>query len=131
MKSIQLEAQQRQELQRRRHETRDKRVYERLSAVLWVADGKDRYAVADLLGCSLRQVAEWLRLFRNQGLDALCILHYQGDPGKLTPQQVQRLKEEIQTGRFRSADQIRHWVEETFHVAYTPSGIKWNWATIT
>jgi transposase len=124
MKSIHLESQQRQELQRRRHETRDKRVYERLSAVLWVADGKDRYAVADLLGCSLRQVAEWLRLFRNQGLDALCLLHYQGDPGKLTAQQVQRLKEEIQTGCFRSADQIRHWVEETFHVAYTPSGIK-------
>src|SRR5438876_9954956 len=107
MKSIHLEAPQRQELERRRHETRDKRIYERLSAVLWVADGKDRYAVADLLGCSLRQVAEWLRLFRNQGLDALCLLHYQGDPGKLTPQQVQRLKDEIQTGRFRSAAQIR------------------------
>jgi hypothetical protein len=62
MKPIQLDAQQRQELQRRRHETHDKRLYERLSAVLWVADGKTRCEVADLLGRSVRQLAEWLRL---------------------------------------------------------------------
>jgi hypothetical protein len=39
-----------------------------LSAVRWVADGKTRFEVADLLGCSVRQLAEWLRLFRNRGL---------------------------------------------------------------
>ena len=84
MKPIQLDPQQRQELQRRRHQTHDKRLYERLSAVLWVADGKTRFEVADLLGCSVRQLAEWLRLFRNRGLDALCTLHHQGDPGNLS-----------------------------------------------
>src|SRR5205085_10982598 len=68
MKPIHLDAQQRQELQRRRHQTHDKRVFERLSAVLWVADGKTRCEVADLLGRSVRQLAEWLRLFRNRGL---------------------------------------------------------------
>jgi len=124
MKPIHLDPEHRQELERRRHETHDKRIYERLSAVLWVADGKDRFDVADLLGCSVRQVAEWLRLFRNEGLDALCTLHYAGDPGKLTPAQVGRLKEEIKTGRFHTADQVRQWVAETFQVAYTPSGIK-------
>jgi transposase len=124
MKLIHLDPPQRQEMERRRHETHDKRIYERLSAVLWVADGKDRFDVAALLGCSVRQVAEWLRLYRNQGLDPLCTLHHQGDPGKLTPAQVERLKQEIRTGRFRNSDQIRQWVEETFHVPYTPSGIK-------
>jgi transposase len=124
MKPIQLDSQQRQELQRRRHQTHDKRLYERLSAVLWVADGKTRFEVADLLGCSVRQLAEWLRLFRNRGLDALCTLHHQGDPGNLSAGQIERLKQEISTGRFRNSDQIRLWVEETFRVPYAPSGIK-------
>ena len=74
MKPIQLDPQQRQELERRRHDTHDKRIYERLCAVLWVADGKTRFEVADLLGCSVRQLADWLRLFRNRGLDTLCTL---------------------------------------------------------
>jgi transposase len=124
MKPIHLDPQQRQEFQRRRHQTHDKRIYARLSAVLWVADGKTRFEVADLLGCSVRQLAEWLRLFRNRGLDALCTLHHQGDPGNLSAGQVERLKLEISTGRFRNADQIRLWVEEVFGVPYTPSGIK-------
>jgi transposase len=124
MKLIHLDHQQRRELERRRHETHEKRIYERLSAVLWVADGKTRFEVADLLGCSVRQLADWLRLFRNRGLDALCTLHHRGDPGNLSAGQVERLKQEISTGRFRNSAQVCLWVEEVLGVRYTPSGIK-------
>lgn len=70
MKPIRLDREQTKEIERRRHEAHDRRIYERLSAVLWVAAGKARVEVADLLGCSVGQLAEWLRLFRNRGLDA-------------------------------------------------------------
>jgi transposase len=124
MKPIHMDRDQTKEIERRRHETHDRRIYERLSALLWVAAGQDRFDVADLLGRSVRQVAEWLRLYRNAGLDALCTLHHQGDPGNLSAGQVERLKQEISTGRFRNSDQIRLWVEETFGVRYTRSGVK-------
>jgi transposase len=124
MKPIHLDRQQRQEFQRRRRRTQDKRPFERLSAVLWVADGKTRFEVADLLGRSVRQLAEWLRPFRNRGPEALFTLHNQGDPGNLSAGQVDRLKREISTGRFRNSDQARLWVEEMFGVRYTPGGIK-------
>src|SRR5215472_11608800 len=123
MKPIHLDPQQRRELERRRHQTPDKRIYERLSAVLWVADGKSRVEIADLLGRSVRQLAEWLRLFRNRGLDALCTLHHRGDPSNLSAGQVERLKQEISTGCFRSSAQVRLWVEEMSGVRYTASGI--------
>ena len=124
MKLIHLDREQTKEIERRRHETHDRRIYERLSTVLWGVAGKDRFDVADLLGRSVRQVAEWLRIYRNAGLDALCTLHHKGDPGKLTGRQIGLLKEEIKTGRFRNSDQIRLWVEEVFGVMYAPSGIK-------
>jgi transposase len=89
-----------------------------------VASGKTRCEVADLLGCSVRQLAEWLRLFRNRGLNALYTLRQKGDSGNLSAGQVERLKQEISTGRFRNSDQVRRWVEELFGVSYTPSGIK-------
>src|SRR5213593_1870902 len=117
MKPIHLDSQQRQELERRRRQTNDKRIFERISTVLWAADGMTRFDIAELLGRSLRQLGAWLRIFRNHGIDALCAFHYRGDPGKLTPRQVERLKQEIKTGRFHNSDQIRHWVEETFQVA--------------
>src|SRR4051812_7468059 len=124
MKTIRLTPQQRKDVGERRRHAPDRRIYQRLSAVLWSDDGRSREEVADLLGVSTRQVGQWLRIFRNKGLDQLCTLHYQGDPGRLGPAQVKRLKQEIAKGVFHNAEQVRTWVEATFGVAYSISGIK-------
>jgi transposase len=124
MKPIVLTPEQRLGIEQRRKATLDRRIYQRLTAVLAVAAGGTRADVADLLGVGLTQLGEWLRIFRNKGLNVLCTLHFQGDPGKLTSSQTEQLKEKVRTGCFRNSDQIRHWVGETFQVAYTSSGIK-------
>ena len=124
MKPIVLTAEQRKEIERRRKETLDRRIYQRLTAVLAIASGKSREEVAELLGISLSQLGEWLRVFRNEGLDALCTLLYKGDPGNLTPHQVQQLKDEVAKGCFRNSDQIRHWLHKTFAVGYSSGGVK-------
>jgi transposase len=124
MKPITLTAEQRQGIERRRKESLDRRVYQRLTAVLAVAAGKTREEVAELLGVSLSRLGEWLRVFRNEGLQSLCEIHNKGDPGNLTAGQIDQLKSQVSTGRFRNSDQIRHWVESTFGVRYSPTGIK-------
>src|SRR4051794_12359309 len=124
MKTIQLTPQQRNDISERRRHAQDRRVYQRLSAVLWSAGGRTREEIADLLGVSTRQVGQWLRIFRNKGLEPLCTLHYQGDPGRLGPAQVERIKREIATGVFHNAEQVRTRVEATFGVAYSASGVK-------
>jgi transposase len=124
MKTIRLTAQQRHEIEERRRQARDRRIYQRLSAVLWSDAGRSREEIAELSGVSTRQVGQWLRIFRNKGLDELCTLHYRGDPGRLRPSQVERLKREIAKGGFHNTDQVRAWIEEQFGVAYTASGVK-------
>src|SRR6478672_10925096 len=124
MKPIVLTDEQRKEIERRRKQTLDRRVYQRLTAVLAVASGKSREEVAELLGVSPSQLREWLRVYRNEGLDALCTLLYKGDPGKLTPDQVTRLKDEVAKGCFRNSDQIRHWIHKSTGVSYSSTGVK-------
>src|SRR5947209_7655844 len=124
MKPIVLTAEQRKEVDRRRKKTLDRWLYQRLTAVGAVAAGHTPEEVAHLLGIGLSQLGEWLRIYRNKGLDALCVLHYKGDPGKLTTGQVEQLKEKVSTGCFRNSDQIRHWLQDTFGVSYTSSGVK-------
>src|SRR3954463_4706256 len=124
MKTIQLTPQQRKDISERRRNAHDRRVFQRLSAVLWSDDGRTREEIAELVGVSTRQVGQWLRIFRNKGLDELGTLHYQGDPGRLGPAQVGRLRQEIETGVFHNADQIRTWIEATFGVSDSASGVK-------
>src|SRR3954465_3230193 len=124
MKPIVLSDEQRKQIERRRKQTLDRRVYQRLTAVLAVASGKTREEVAALLGVSLSQLGEWLRVFRNEGLDAPCEVHNKGDPGKLTAQQIEQLKAKVSTGCFRSSDQVRDWIQSAFSVSYSSSGVK-------
>jgi hypothetical protein len=74
MTSIVLTAPQRKEVERRRKKTLDRRIYQRLTAVLAVAASHTPDEVANLLGIELTQLSKWLLVFRNEGLEALCSL---------------------------------------------------------
>jgi transposase len=124
MKIIELNAKIRQEIRERRRQASDRRIFQRLSALLWIDQGRTREEVADLLGVTSRQVGDWLRIFRNKGLDELCTLHYRGDPGRLRPAQVEQLRQEIAKGGFHNAEQVRSWIEEQFGVTYSTGGVK-------
>ena len=122
--SFALDTLQRKQIARRRQQTRDHRLAMRLSTVLWRDDGRTETEIAHLLGICTRTVRHWLRLYRQKGLDALCTLHYRGDPGELTASQAEQLRDEIQTGRFRCARQVREWIQTSFKIAYSLSGTK-------
>ena len=119
-----LESSVRIDILARRRYTLDKRIANRLSALLWANDGRSQQDIADLLGVTARQVRKWLRCFRLHGLDALCTLGLRGDPGKLRPAQIERLKDEVATGRFLTAQHICDWVQESFRVRYSPRGMR-------
>ena len=119
-----LDARTRAEIEERRKQVSDRRIFSRLCSLLWLDDGMSQERVAQLLGITPRQVRKWVRTYRTQGLDGLATLHYQGDPGQLRRSQIERLKAEIQTGRFHNVRQIADWIEQTFQVRYSESGIK-------
>jgi transposase len=74
MKSIVLTSVQRKEMERRRKKTLDRRIYQRLTAVLAVAAGHMPEEVAHFLGVDLARASHWLAVFANNGLEALCSL---------------------------------------------------------
>lgn len=71
----------RKRVEKFRRKDKDARVYARLSAMLWLADGRPAEEVAALLDVCPRTVNNWLALYRAGGLELLRRLDYQGDPG--------------------------------------------------
>ena len=68
MKTIQLTPQQRNEIDQRRRQAENRRIYQRLSALLWIDDGRTREEVADLLGITSESVKE--SRFSRRGIGA-------------------------------------------------------------
>jgi transposase len=71
----------RKKIEKLRRKEKDVRIHNRLSALLWLGQGRSCEEIADLLGVCQRTVRNWLDLYRRRGLDALRTLDYQGDPG--------------------------------------------------
>ncbi len=119
-----LTPEQRQQIQDRRRHTPERRSADRLLALLLLDEGQSQQQVADTLGVHRVTVGEWLGIFRSHGLEELCTLHYEGDPGELSAEQIEQLKAEIKTARFRSAKQVAAWIRATFQIDYSESGVK-------
>ena len=71
----------RKQLEKRRRPEKDARLHNRCSAVLWLGQGRTPEEVAELLGVCPRTVRNWRQRYQRSGLEALCTLQYQGDPG--------------------------------------------------
>jgi len=105
---------------------RDVAVQPRLHALWLLRDGTRRVGeVARLLGVNYRTVQRWVAWYRQGGLAAVRA-HHLGGPGMaawLTPEQQEQVAQEVATGRFHNAVEIRAWVEATFGVRYTEGGM--------
>ena len=71
----------RKKFEKLRRKEKDVRRHNRLSALLWLGQGRSPDEVAELLGLCPRTVRNWLQLYQRGGLEALLTLEYQGDPG--------------------------------------------------
>ena len=74
MRPIVLSVEQRREVDRRRKNTLDRRIYERLTALWAVATGHTPEDTARLLGVDLVELHHWLGVFLDGGLEPLCTL---------------------------------------------------------
>src|SRR3984893_18412981 len=122
--TFRLEPHARKKVEKQRATEKDARLHKRLSALLWLDEGRTREEVARLLGVHGRTIKNWLKLYLKGGLTALCTLSYKGDVGNLSVSQGQQLKAEVATGRFKCAAEACAWVEATFGVTFTPAGMR-------
>jgi hypothetical protein len=76
-----LETLERKKVEKVRKKERDARIHQRLSALLWLSEGRGFEEVAGLLDVCPRTVRNWLALYQSEGLEALCTLEYKGDKG--------------------------------------------------
>jgi transposase len=97
----------------------------RLHGLWLVRTGKTTREVAEVLGVDERTVQRWLAWYRAGGLAPLEGRHAHGKGASpfLTPERQRELAEEVATGRFRTAAEIRRWVRERWGVAYTEGGM--------
>jgi transposase len=118
-----LSTEQLAELRAAHRATRDKREADRIKAVVLLATGWTAEAVAEVLQVDPNTVRNHFKTYRQGGLDGLKHTAYRGSASMLDAEQLEMLDLHVQTHLYLTAKDIAHWVEETFGVTYTESGM--------
>lgn len=104
---------------------RDREVRVRLHSLWLLRSGWSLAPVADVVGASYSSVQRWVRWYRRDGLAEVGAHRRagKGQPRFLTAEQEAKVADEVATGRFRTAAEIRDWVAAQFAVEYKVEGI--------
>src|SRR5215210_2933996 len=97
----------------------------RLQGLWLVRTCRSTREVGEVVGVAERTVQRWLGWYRQGGLAEVEGRHARGKGAApfLTGEQQAELAGEVETGRFRTAAEIRRWVEERWGVRYTEGGM--------
>jgi transposase len=92
--------------------------------VLLKGQGLTLEAIGEAVPYNMNTISEWIRRYAEEGLEGICVWHYQGSSGRLEAEQQVALKAEVTQNRYgRVADVVR-WVEAQWHIPYSEEGMR-------
>ena len=123
MHDYSLPAEELEDLRAAHRRTRDKREADRIKAVVLLATDWRAEEVAEVLQVDPNTVRNHFRRYRQGGIEALGNTAFRGSACALDEEQLAILDAHLQEHLYLSAKAVAHWVEETFGVSYTESGM--------
>ena len=100
------------------------KIYKRIQAFKLIYK-KWRYsAIADFLSVAKNTISEWVKIYQQDGIDALITLKYKGGQPKLNKKQLLELKEEARKGNFNVAKDVQHYIKTKWDIKYNLSHIQ-------
>lgn len=99
---------------------RDPELRTRLHGLWLLRSGWRLPSVAGAMGVHYRSVQRWVGWYREGGI-AEVLSHKMGGKGQipfLTDEAQEQVAQEVSTGRFRTAGEIRDWITEKYGVTY-------------
>ena len=114
----------REQIARRYKHDKNPRLRERLQCLLLKDRGLTNGEVAAMLLVVPETITDWLNLYADGGVEALCRLETGGSDGFLTGEQITLLQTELDKHMFQTAKQVAAWVQEQFAVTYSERGMR-------
>ena len=114
---------QREDMWRRFKQTDDRRVAERLHAILLLDSGQNAEAVSHILHVHPKTLKRWVKAFASGGEAGLTSFNCVGGDGWLSDEQQQQFTTWLDTD-VRSTAEAIGWIEKQFGRSYSDSGMR-------
>jgi transposase len=118
-----LSRSQREDMWRRYKQTNDRRMAERLHAILLLDSGMNAATVCTSLHLHPNTLKRWVKAFASGGEEALLRFNYTGSDGWMDEGQLEQFTTWLDSA-VRSTAEACAWVKQQFGLDYTDSGMR-------
>ena len=112
------------ELRRAHRQTKNKRAADRIKAVYSLAVGHNVAQVASILMIDEETLRNYRDRYQSGGVKALVKDNYKGSACRLSTSEIELLKSELESHIHLTTQSVINYVEKTFNVNYTQSGMR-------
>ena len=102
---------------------KDRRIADRVKCVVALAQGFSFEDIANILLIDERTARRYFDTYKKEGLEKLCTLKYYQNKMRLSPEQIELLKEELRNNCYSYAKDIKKYIEKTLKIKYTVAGL--------
>jgi transposase len=124
MGDYQLSKKELQRLKQQHRQAKTKWEADRLKAVYLLGIGRTPADVSEVLMKDSQTIRSYFHHYTDGGIDRLLQDNYKGSESKLTAEQEKELADHLRNILYTSSNDIIHYVEVTFKVTYSRTGIK-------
>ena len=101
----------------------DKKTADKIKAILLIADGFSYPQIRKILLLDERTLSRYKKMYNENGIDGLVENNYQGRQCKLNEEQIKKLKQELDSQLYETAESVCEYVFKTFGIRYTAQGM--------
>lgn len=111
-------------LNQRRKQAKTKAISDRLHCIYLAHSGKGNQAITELLAVNKNSVTDWIKLYLDQGLDALCRpIDYDRRSSKLDAY-IEAIKNDVQDHTISTLAELQDWIKTEYSIELEQS---WLW----
>ena len=101
----------------------DKKTADRIKTILLIADGFTYTQIEKILLLDERTFNRYKKLYIEKGIDGLVENNYQGKQCRLSEEQIEQLKQELDSKLYATAEEVCGFIKKTFGIRYTTEGM--------
>jgi len=113
---IKLTELERKELEKRKKEEKNSKIYRRYIYVELSSKGLTNVEISQIIGVSNDTLTDWKVLFEEKGFEGLSELHYEGRRVSKLIKYAEAMKEKIQKDNIATLSQIQNFLKEEYGV---------------
>jgi len=104
------------ELERLKHEERDKKIFRRLQAIHLRHQGKSNQEIAEIIGVCKETVIDWVRIFEAEGFNGICQLNYEGRRLLKIDPYIDKIKKDIKEEMISTLAELQDLLKRKYSI---------------